>query len=35
MLFNTFQNMLLNAQYNVIGDPPVDIDSLYELKPVW
>ena len=26
--------MLLNAQYNVIGDAPVDIDSLYELRLV-
>ena len=34
MLFNTLQNMLLNARYNVIGDSPVDIDSLYERRLV-
>ena len=26
--------MLLNARYNVIGDAPVDIDSLYERRLV-
>jgi len=32
MLFNTFQNMLLNARYNDNGDAPVDIDSIYKWK---
>ena len=34
MLFSTFQNMLLNARYNVIGDAPVDINSLDERRLV-
>jgi len=34
MLFNTFKNMLLNAPYNVNGNAPVDIDSLYERRLV-
>jgi len=34
MLFNTFQNMLLNARYNVNGDEPVHIDWLNERRLV-
>jgi len=34
MLFNTFQNILLHARYNVNCDATVDIDSLYERRLV-
>ena len=30
----TLQNMFLSARYNIIGDAPVDIDSLYDLRLV-